>query len=52
MKMQDKDWLEKLAIAARAYATQYPDKEHEIDDFLLFVFKNYGYTELLKKLKA
>lgn len=50
--MSDRDWLEKLAIAAKTYSIQFPEQEHFVDDFLFFVFKNYGYVELLKRLKS
>ena len=50
-RVADRDWLERLAIAAKAYSVEYPEREQHIDDFLLFVFKNYGYTELLKRFK-
>lgn len=49
--MSDKIFLDKVAIAARAYCRVKPQNEEQIDDFLLFMFKAYGYSEYLKTIK-
>jgi len=46
--MNDRDWLDKVALAASVYC-ELPDvNEDEIDKFIEYLFKVYGYTELLK----
>lgn len=46
--MSDRDWLDKVALAASVYC-ELPDvNEDEIDRFIEYLFKVYGYTELLK----
>ena len=52
IQMNDRFFLDRLAVAAKAYSNQQPQNENVIDDFLLFVFKNYGYTDYLKNVKS
>lgn len=53
MKMKyEKDWLERVAIAANVYCDMEGVDEDQIDGFLTFLFHTYGYNELLKKLQA
>ena len=52
IRMNDRFFLDRLAIAAKAYTKQMPEHENVIDDFLLYIFKNYGYTDYLKNLKS
>jgi hypothetical protein len=47
----EKDWLEKVAIAANVYVKQKGVDEDQIDGFITFLFKVYGYSELLNKRK-
>ena len=45
--MNDRDWLDKVALAASVYC-ELPDvNEDEIDKFIEYLFKVYGYKELL-----
>ena len=47
-KMSDRDWLDKVALAAAVYC-EFPDtNEKEIDRFIEYLFKVYGYEQLLK----
>lgn len=47
-KMNDKDWLDKVALAASVYCEKDDVNEDEIDRFIEFLFKVYGYSRLLK----
>lgn len=47
----EKDWLERVAIAANVYCNIEGVDEDQIDGFVTFLFKSYGYTELLKRLQ-
>ena len=46
--MNDRDWLDKVALAAAVYSELPDSNEAEIDKFLEFLFHAYGYSELLK----
>ena len=46
--MNDRDWLDKVALAASVYCELPNVNEDEIDKFIEYLFKVYGYTELLK----
>lgn len=46
--MNDRDWLDKVALAASVYSDLPDSNEEEIDKFLEFLFHVYGYSELLK----
>lgn len=48
MTMNDKDWLDKVALAASVYCEMPDTNEEEIDKFIEFLFHAYGYNELLK----
>lgn len=50
-KMNDREWLEKIVVAANAYCNVEGSNEEEIDKFITFIFKSYGYAELLKRLQ-
>lgn len=50
--MNDKDWLDKVALAAAVYSEMPDTNEVEIDKFLEFLFNVYGYNELLKIRKS
>lgn len=52
MMVIEKDWLEKVAIAANVYVKQKGVDEDQIDGFITFLFKVYGYSELLNKLET
>ena len=41
MKLTDKDWLEKITVAYRAYP--YPSKE--IEAFIKWMYEQYGIVE-------
>ena len=46
--MNERDWLDKVALAASVYC-ELPDvDEEQIDRFIEYLFKVYGYSELLK----
>lgn len=47
----EKDWLERVAIAANTYCNIKGVDEDQIDGFITFLFKTYGYSELLKHLQ-
>ncbi len=49
--MNDKDWLDKVALAASVYCELPNSNEEEIDKFIEFLFKAYGYELLLKTPK-
>jgi len=46
--MNDRDWLDKVALAASVYCESPDVNEEEIDKFIEYLFKVYGYRELLK----
>jgi hypothetical protein len=46
--MIDKDWLDKVALAASVYCEKPDVNEEEIDRFIEYLFKVYGYEQLLK----
>jgi hypothetical protein len=45
MNMTDKDWLERVTIAYRAYS--YPSKE--IEEFIHWLYNQYGIVEPKKE---
>ena len=47
-KMNDRDWLDKVALAASVYCENPNTNEEEIDRFIEFLFKVYGYDKFLK----
>ena len=47
-KMNDREWLDKVALAASVYCERPEVNEEEIDKFIEFLFKAYGYDLLLK----
>ena len=49
--MNDKDWLDKVALAAEVYCEMPNANEEQIDKFIEFLFKAYGYELLLKDPK-
>jgi hypothetical protein len=49
--MNDRDWLDKVALAAAIYCERPDSNEDEIDKFIEFLFKAYGYELLLKDPK-
>lgn len=49
--MSDKDWLEKVVTAASVYCEHPEVNEEQIDMFLEYLFRVYGYTDLLKMRK-
>lgn len=49
--MNDREWLERIVVAANAYCNVEGSNEEEIDKFITFIFKSYGYAELLKRLQ-
>lgn len=48
----EKDWLERVAIAANVYCNIEGVDEDQIDGFITFLFNTHGYSDLLKKRKA
>ena len=44
-QLNDKDWLEKVSIAYRAYP--YPNKD--IESFITWLYKQYGIVQLKDK---
>lgn len=46
--MNDRDWLDKVALAASVYCENPNTNEEEIDRFIEFLFKVYGYDMMLK----
>ncbi len=46
--MTDKDWLDKVALAAAVHCEKPDVNEEEIDRFIEYLFKVYGYEQLLK----
>lgn len=49
--MSDKEWLDKVALAASVYCELPDTSEEEIDRFIEFLFRAYGYELLLKDKK-
>ena len=50
-KMNDREWHDKVALAAAVYCERPDANEEEIDKFIEFLFKAYGYELLLKAPK-
>lgn len=46
--MNDKDWLDKVALAASVYCEMPNVNEDEIDRFIEYLFRVYGYDRFLK----
>mgnify|MGYP000429118594 CR=1 FL=1 len=46
--MNEKDWLDKVALAASVYCELPNTNEDEIDKFIEYLFKVYGYDRFLK----
>lgn len=46
--MNDRDWLDKVALAASVYCENTDVDENEIDRFIEFLFRVYGYDKFLK----
>jgi len=46
--MNDRDWLDKVALAAAVYSEMPNSNEEEIDKFIEFLFHAYGYDQLLR----
>jgi len=49
--MSDKDWLEKVITAASVFCENPDVDESQIDMFLEYLFRVYGYTDILKMRK-
>lgn len=49
--MIDKNWLDRVAIAADVYTEFAGVDEDQIDGFITYLFKVYGYNDLLKARK-
>lgn len=49
--MSDKDWLEKVITAASVYCENPSVDEEQIDAFLEYLYRVYGYTDFLKMRK-
>lgn len=49
--MNDKYWLDKVALAAAVYCENPEVNEEEVDKFIEFLFRAYGYDLLLKGSK-
>ena len=46
--MNEKDWLDKVALAASVYC-EFPNvNEDEIDRFIEYLFRVYGYDRMIK----
>ena len=50
-QMNDRDWLDKVALAAAVYCENPQVNEEEVDKFIEFLFKAYGYDLLLRNPK-
>ena len=50
-RMHDREWLDKVALAAAVYCENPNVNEEEVDKFIEFLFKAYGYDLLLKAPK-
>lgn len=48
----EKDWLDKVALAASVYCESPTANEAEIDKFIEFLYYAYGYDKLEKKKRA
>lgn len=48
LRMNDRDWLSKVAIAADVYCENPSVNEEEIDRFIEFLFRVYGYDRFIK----
>lgn len=46
--MNDRDWLDKVALAASVYCEKPDVNEDEIDRFIEYLFRVYGYDKFLK----
>lgn len=46
--MNERDWLDKVATAASVYCENPTANEEEIDRFIEFLFKVYGYDRFIK----
>jgi hypothetical protein len=46
--MSDRDWLEKVITAASVHCENPNVDEKQIDMFLEYLFRVYGYTDFLK----
>lgn len=46
--MSDKEWLDRVALAASVYCERDDVDEDEIDRFIEFLFRVYGYQRYLK----
>lgn len=49
--MGDRDWLDKVALAASVYCELPNTNEAEIDKFIEFLFYAYGYNKFLEVKK-
>lgn len=49
--MNDRDWLDKVALAASVYCELPNTNEEEIDKFIEFLYRAYGYELLLKDMQ-
>ena len=48
LSMSDKTWLDKFALAASVYCELPDTNEAEIDRFIEFLYKAYGYVQSLE----
>mgnify|MGYP007100193692 CR=1 FL=1 len=46
--MTDKDWLDKVALAAAVHCESPYVDENQIDMFIEFLYRVYGYEQLIK----
>lgn len=51
MPTSDKDWLDKVALAASVYCELPGTNEDEIDKFIEFLYRVYGYEQMMKSKK-
>ena len=47
-RMTDKDWLDKVALAAAVHCESPYVDENQIDMFIEFLYRVYGYEQLIK----
>lgn len=47
-RMTDKDWLDKVALAAAVHCESPLVNEEQIDMFIEFLYRIYGYEQLFK----